>query len=881
MNKTHKTFKDKGAVQFMNLWDSLDDRMKGVIQKAIETWRAKNVTNLNIEHLLYIMILDDMPIIKNTFEHFGINTKEIIDDIEKNCFAPEHKNSSQESFKMFKIKMDVSFKECIGEAYRFISRYGNNDRLITPDHFFMAMCTVDSSKLYTYLNNLGISPEVIKNYLTSLPDTDLVNDSVEDINPDKDSIIGKDTGGGGVDTLDPSDAHKVNKQQLTHMKPKGSKKTPTLDQYSTNMIELVKTGKITKVIGRDKETEVLMEILCRKNKRNALLIGDAGVGKTSIVEGLAIKIYNGEVPLELRNKRLLQLDVTGIVSGTVYRGMFEERMKYIVEELVTAQNAIVFIDEAHLIIGAGNGIGGMDVSNILKPALARGDIQLIAATTQDEYSKYLAKDKALERRFQTIQVDEPTMEQAEEILFGIKDVFEKYHNISVTDDAIKACVRLSKEYIPAKFLPDKAIDALDSAGARTKMKTIEVPENITKLRDKIKEIRILKDEAASSANTQLSAKYYKQEVELVNDLKAAEDKYYGSLKEAPVIIDEGSVADIISKLTGIPSAKLTQKDAERLLSFEDIIKQHIVGQRDAISSVCRAIRRARTDGLKDPKKPIGSFLFMGATGVGKTELAKQISIELFGKEDNLLKFDMSEYAERFDVAKLLGSAPGFVGYDDESGKLSSRVRKTPYAVVLFDEIEKAHPDIYNVFLQIMEDGVVTDGKGRQVYFNNCILIFTSNIGAKKAFNYNGEFGFANDDANTEESKMKEIKKIMKRECDDYFRPEFLNRLTDIIVFNRLTKDEVRQITDLEIGKLNKRLEHRNIDISISDSLRDHIIDKGYDVKFGARPIKRAIANIVEDHLAEKLLKNIYHNDMHIDLNYDKDKDEVSSTGNDK
>lgn len=852
----------------MNAWDVLADAMKGIIQMTITYWRDKGIKVLNVEHILHTMIRRNVAIVKRVFEHFDIDIDQVRQDIEDAEFVKDFVPEDKRTISLLKIYFDISIGECISTALKFITKNGHSNKEIGIDHFFLAMCVSDTSKLSIYFTQLGIDPEVVRDFILEDGGAELAN-TMSDITPDDDnSIIDKNSSNGSAtDTMDPEDfAKEQQRQKISEMKPKNPNKTPTLDELGINMLDLVKKGAISKVIGRDKETELLMEILCRKNKRNVLLVGEAGVGKTAIVEGFAINLFKHKVPLCLKDKRLYQLDTASLVAGTVFRGQFEQRCKNLVDELVTAKNTIVFIDEIHTIIGAGNGMGGADVGNILKPELARGTIQLIGATTQDEYEKYLKSDQALERRFQVINVEEPSEEDAINILEGLRPSFEEFHNIRIDDSAIKAAVRLSKQYIPLRYLPDKCIDLIDIAGARPQLKTMDVPEEIENLREELDVTKGEKDAAARAGDAENRIRLYRKQQDIEKKLKAAESNYYDNIQEEVVDVTDSDICDVVSRLTDIPSQKISESDASKLLNLESIIKERLIGQDDAVKTVCKAIRRARTD-LHDRKKPIGNFLFLGPTGVGKTEICRQLALELFGKEANLLKFDMSEYTERFDVSKLLGSAPGFVGYD-EGGLLTNAIRKNPYSIVLFDEIEKAHKDIYNTFLQILEDGVVTDGKGRKAFFNNAIIVFTGNIGAEKAFNYHGSFGFGT--SQTSKDRNEEVMKIIRKEAEDYFRPEFLNRLDDIVVFNQLQHDDVKKIVDLQLDKLNKRIEYRDMKIEITEAMHEHIIDKGYNVKFGARPINRTIQSMIEDNMADKLLLGEYTDGMTIRFDFKND-----------
>ena len=848
----------------MTVYDMFSDEMKSILMRSIEYWKSKNIKSFATEHLLYTMIKEKNPVCLNVLNHFKCDVNKICKDIEDDNFEIKVINKSTKS--SIGINFDESVKSCISTAANYSMKEDPMNPEVTIQTYFLAMCITPESKLCAYFNDKGISEEVIKDYFIENNDIiDKLKKLYEDDNDDENGIVGKGSSDDAIDTLErPVDGEDNNPKDpnITKTKTKNSKKSKILQMFSTDYIENVKKGRIGNIIGRNKEIDLLMEILCRKNKRNAMLLGDPGVGKTALVEGLAVEIYNNRVPLPLKNKSLVELDVSALVAGTRYRGDFEERVKMIMNELISSRNVILFIDEIHTLLGAGGSIGGLDLGNMLKPALARGDIQVIGATTQDEYQKFILTDGALERRFQTIQVREPSLETAEEILSGLKESFENYHNVEIDRSALNAAVRLSEQYVPQRYLPDKCIDIIDQAGARSHMRTKNFPDDIIQLQKELERIIRLKDDSARKENYSAAQKYHNKEMELQVKIEKRENEYFESIKDQKVIITDKEVAEVISSLTEIPTSKLNEDDADRLLNLENVLKEKVVGQNDAVSQVCKAIRRARTD-MHDKKKPIGNFLCIGPTGVGKTELARQLALELFGKEENLLKFDMSEYSEKFDVSKLLGSAPGFVGYE-EGGKLTEAVRKTPYAVVLFDEIEKAHKDIYNIFLQLMEDGMVTDSKGRQVYFNNCIILMTSNIGAEKAYQ-SKHIGYG--DVNN----ISEAIKVMKKEAENYFRPEFLNRLDDIIIFNQLNHDSISKIIDLSMAKLNSRIKHRNIIFKITNDMREHIIKEGYSEKYGARPINRAIQSIIEDYSADKLLRKEFNDGMTIEFDYKDEK----------
>ncbi|MBI5346331.1 MAG: ATP-dependent Clp protease ATP-binding subunit [Chlamydiae bacterium] len=624
-------------------------------------------------------------------------------------------------------------------------------------------------------------------------------------------------------------------------------KMPALKAYGHDLTELSREGKLDPVVGRKKEIERLILILCRRRKNNPVLIGEAGVGKTAIVEGLAQAIISGDVPDILRKKKLISLDLTLMIAGTKYRGQFEERIKAVLDEIKKNGNVLLFIDELHTIVGAGAAEGAIDASNILKPMLSRGEIQCIGATTQDEYRKFIEKDAALERRFQTIIVPPPSLDDSKQILMGLKPKYEEHHNCTYTDNAINAAVDLSDRYISGRFLPDKAIDLMDETGAKARISSMYQLPEIVSLESEIEKMRLAKEEAISKQEYEKAAKFRDTEKNLREKLHLLKTECENSKEEHKGIVDEEDIAFIVSKQTGIPLSRLTESEAEKILKMEEILTEHIIGQEEAIKNVCRAIRRSRAD-IKDPNRPIGSFLFLGPTGVGKTLLAKQLAINLFGGEDALIQVDMSEYMEKFAASRIVGSPPGYVGYE-EGGQLTERVRRRPYCVVLFDEVEKAHPDVMNLLLQIMEEGKLTDSMGRKIDFKNTIIIMTSNLGAD-LIRKSTEVGFgANENALDYKAMQEKIDGAVKK----HFKPEFINRLDSCVIFKTLDKASLRKVVELEFSKLKNRLKNKNIDISLDQKAIDLLIEKGYQPAMGARPLKRTIEQFLEDPLAEKLL----------------------------
>ncbi len=645
----------------------------------------------------------------------------------------------------------------------------------------------------------------------------------------------------------------IYKEDFQNGKPRVNKAksaTPTLEQYSRDLTEYAREGKLDPVIGRDDEIQRVIQILSRRSKNNPCLIGEPGVGKTAIVEGLALRIAEGNVPDTLKNRRVVTLDLSGMIAGSKYRGEFEERIKRVIAEVRNAGNVLLFLDELHTLIGAGGAEGAMDASNILKPSLSRGEIQLIGATTLEEYRKHIEKDAALERRFQPVKVEEPSKEETVAILKGIRAKYEEHHKVTISDEALMAAVNMSIRYINDRFLPDKAIDLMDEASSKARLGTYDKPENIKKLEKEIEKMNILKEEAIRNEAYEEAGEIKKKQLKKQERLEKLLNEWEAGKQNCGIVVSEDDIADVVSLWTKIPVKKLAVEESERLMKLEAILHERVIGQEEAVKAVAKAMRRGRV-GLKDPKRPIGSFLFLGPTGVGKTELSKALADAMFGSESALIRVDMSEYMEKHSVSKLIGSPPGYVGYD-EGGQLSEKVRRNPYAVILFDEIEKAHPDVFNILLQVLDDGHITDSTGRVVDFKNTVIIMTSNAGAQNIVEPKtlGFAGTSDEKQNHEAMKAKvmdEVKRI--------FRPEFINRIDEIIVFHMLNKEHMGEIVDIMMKEMNKRLkEQMEITLTLDDDAKKFIIDDGYDSKYGARPLRRTLQSKVEDSLAEKILE---------------------------
>ncbi|MFM6976455.1 MAG: ATP-dependent Clp protease ATP-binding subunit [Sphingobacteriaceae bacterium] len=654
-------------------------------------------------------------------------------------------------------------------------------------------------------------------------------------------------------------------------------KTPVLDNFGRDLTKSAEEGKLDPIVGREKEIERVSQILSRRKKNNPILIGEPGVGKSAIAEGLALRIVQRKVSRVLFNKRVVTLDLASLVAGTKYRGQFEERMKAVMNELEKSPDVILFIDEIHTIVGAGGASGSLDASNMFKPALARGEIQCIGATTLDEYRQFIEKDGALDRRFQKVMVEPATPDETIEILNRIKEKYEEHHGVTYTPEAINACVSLTARYITDRFLPDKAIDALDEAGSRVHLTNIHVPQNIIDIEQQIEEIKVEKNKVVRSQKYEEAAKLRDNEKHLLEQLDKAKAEWEAETKTKRYTVTEDNVAEVVSMMTGIPVQRVGQTDSQKLLGMFDSINSRVIGQEDAVKKLTKAIQRTRA-GLKDPKKPIGSFIFLGPTGVGKTELAKELARFMFDSEDSLIQIDMSEYMEKFAVSRLVGAPPGYVGYE-EGGQLTEKVRRKPYSVVLLDEIEKAHPDVFNILLQVLDEGQLTDSLGRKVDFRNTIVIMTSNIGARQLKDFGQGVGFSTSAKTTQADQHS--RSVIENALKKAFAPEFLNRVDDVVVFNSLGKEEIFKIIDIELKSLFGRIHALGYEIVLTDAAKDFIADKGYDSNFGARPLKRAIQKYLEDPIAEEILKGELHEGDQIAIDFDKEMQEIKVLGQQK
>ena len=787
------------------------EKANKALNLAIESAEEMRHNYVGTEHILYGLVKEGSGVAATALNECGVTEDALREKLESI-------NGTMSLVELTPDDFTPRTKRVLRAAVIISSKTGYT--YVGTEHLLLAILSESDSYAVAFLEELGVSVERLAQAVS------------------KGMQGGADDGFGGFEN---------------ESAPNGSQKGGSaLDKFGRDLTQAAKNGEIDPVIGREKEIQRVIQILSRRTKNNPVLIGEPGVGKTAVAEGLALEIAKGNVPEILKDKRVVSLDLTGMVAGAKYRGDFEERIKAAIDEVKKSKNTILFIDELHTIVGAGAAEGSADAANILKPSLARGDFQVIGATTLNEYRKYIEKDAALERRFQPVKVGEPTPEQAVQILKGLRDSYEAHHKVKITDEAINAAVTLSSRYIADRYLPDKAIDLIDEGASKVRLASLTSPDNVKELEDEIADYEKEKASAINEQDFERAARLRDEQKELQTKLDDAKKKWQEQQKGNSGEVTAEDIAKIVSEWTGIPVVQLTKEESERLLNMENVLHERVIGQSEAVTAIAKAIRRGRV-GLKDPKRPVGSFIFLGPTGVGKTELCKALAEAMFGDENAMLRLDMSEYMEKHTVSKLIGSPPGYVGFE-EGGQLTEKVRRKPYSVVLFDEIEKAHPDVFNMLLQILEDGRLTDSQGRTVDFKNTIIIMTSNVGARLITEKQSSLGFNSENENAEESEKKDIKELVTGELRKVFRPEFLNRVDDIIVFNKLNKDEIKQIAVKMLKTLENRLDKMNIKISFTDNAISEIADKGFDENYGARPLRRAIQNEIKDPLSEQMLE---------------------------
>jgi len=801
------------------MFEKFTERARKVMSLARQEAQRLNSEFIGTEHILLGIIQEGGGVAAKVLKNLNVDLKRIRQEIEK-LITP----STSPTVTLGQLPFSPRAKRVIELAGEAASQLGHD--VIGTEHLLLGLLKENEGIAAQVLTNLGLKLDEVRDMVLE--------------------VLGADVGQQDVDDK---------------LQTKSSKsKTPALDAFGRDLMELARERKLDPVIGRRKEIERVMQILSRRTKNNPVLLGEAGVGKTAIVEGLAQDIINGNVPEVLKEKRIVVLDLALMVAGTKYRGQFEERIKAVMNEVRRAKNIILFIDELHTLVGAGGAEGAIDAANVLKPSLSRGEIQCVGATTLDEYRKHIEKDGALERRFQTIVVEPPGRDESLEIMKGLRDKYEAHHRVRYTDEAMEACVDLSNRYINGRFLPDKAIDVMDEAGARVRLQSMVSPPNVKELEEEIKKLEKEKDEAISLQEFERAAQMRDRAMQLKKNKEKVLSEWREQNKEFDGVVDAEVISQTVSMMTGIPLTRIEKKEAERLLNLEDELHKMVVSQNEAVSAVSRAIRRSRA-GLKDPRRPIGSFIFLGPTGVGKTLMAKALARIMFGEENALITIDMSEYMEKHNVSRLIGAPPGYVGYE-EGGHLTEKIRRRPYAVVLFDEIEKAHSDVFNMLLQIMEEGRLTDSFGRNIDFKNAILIMTSNIGADLLKNAS-PLGFGG--KKSIDATYQGMKDMLSKEVEKHFRPEFINRLDDLIVFRPLQRTDLESIIHLEMKAVEARVAKKGVRISLTEEALNYLIDQGFNPDFGARPLKRAIERLVEDPLSEGLLRGEFKDAKHIHI----------------
>ncbi|MGC1272557.1 MAG: ATP-dependent Clp protease ATP-binding subunit [Planctomycetaceae bacterium] len=802
------------------MYERFTDRARKVMQLANQEAQRFNHEYIGTEHILLGLVKEGSGVAANVLKNLDVDLRKIRLEVEKIV------QSGPDMVTMGKLPQTPRAKKVI--EYAMEEARNLNHNYVGTEHLLLGLLREQEGVAAQVLMNLGLKLEDVREEVLNL-----LGHGLEGAESGERAGAGEGGGGGKGGG--------------------GKSKTPALDSFGRDLTELARQNKLDPVIGREREIERVIQILCRRQKNNPVLLGEAGVGKTAIVEGFAQMVVDGNVPELLRDKRIVVLDLAMMVAGTKYRGQFEERIKAVMNEVRRAKNTILFIDELHTLVGAGGAEGAIDASNVLKPALSRGELQCIGATTLDEYRKYIEKDGALERRFQTVMVEPPSAQQTVEILKGLRDRYEQHHRVQITDDALKSAVDLSTRYITARCLPDKAIDVIDEAGARIRLKSMVRPPDLKELEEEIERLNQAKEEAVANQDFEKAASLRDQADKVKKRKETLTKEWREKSRETDGVVDAEVIAEVVAKMTGIPLARLSAEDAARLLEMEKELHKRIVSQEEAIKQVSKAVRRSRA-GLKDPKRPTGIFLFAGPTGVGKTLLAKTLAEFMFGDEDALIQIDMSEYMEKHNVSRLIGAPPGYVGYE-EGGQLTEKIRRRPYSVVLLDEIEKAHPDVFNMLLQIMEEGHLTDSFGRKVDFKNTILIMTTNAGANRIMS--GGFGLHALHDRDKEKSYENMKKEVMSELERFFRPEFLGRLDEVVVFRRLGRDELKDIVEIELLKVRERLGERGLKLELTDEAKELLIDKGGDVDYGARPLRRAIGQYIEDPLSEELLRGAF------------------------
>jgi ATP-dependent Clp protease ATP-binding subunit ClpC len=803
------------------MYERFTDRARKVMQLANQEAQRFNHEYIGTEHVLLGLIKEGSGVAANVLKNLDVDLRKIRLEVEKLV------QSGPDMVTMGKLPQTPRAKKVI--EYSMEEARHLNHNYVGTEHILLGLLREQEGVAAQVLMNLGLKLEEVREEVLNL-----LGHGLE----------GEDAGGRGGRGGDPSEERESRK---------GSKsKTPALDSFGRDLTELARQRKLDPVIGREKEIERAIQILCRRTKNNPVLLGEAGVGKTAIVEGFAQRVIDGNVPELLLERRIVVLDLAMMVAGTKYRGQFEERIKAVMNEVRRAKNTILFIDELHTLVGAGGAEGAIDASNVLKPALARGEIQCIGATTLDEYRKYIEKDSALARRFQEVLVDPTNAPDTVKILEGLRDRYEEHHRVQITDDAIRTAVELSDRYITGRCLPDKAIDVIDEAGARVRLKTMSKPPNLKEIDEEVEQLNRDKEEAVANQDFEKAASLRDSADKLKKKKQDITRQWREKSRENGGVVDEDVIAEVVSKMTGIPLTRMSTEDTIRLMQMEDELHKKVISQHEAIKAIAKAVRRSRS-GLQDPKRPTGTFVFAGPTGVGKTLLAKALAEFMFGDEDALIQIDMSEYMEKHNVSRLIGAPPGYVGYE-EGGQLTEQIRRRPYAVVLLDEIEKAHPEVFNMLLQLMEEGRLTDSFGRSVDFRNVILIMTTNAGAD-AIKNESAFGFQRPD---DDASYESMKSRVTDEIEKVFRPEFINRVNDIIVFRHLTQEDLKEVVDLELSKVRNRLKEKGLTIELSDEAKELLIKKGSNTDYGARPLRRAIESHVEDPLAEELLKGEFN-----------------------